>query len=184
MWHERKQAEVATDAKPAAQPSVPPSSNTTRSALRSIRCRKSSAFLTARSSSIGRAALRAGSRTTSARSPARCAMRQWIDLPAADAQVIRADPSNTSLPVARAVSDFITLRPPAMLPSSMRGQPLTVTIRSPGRHDSLETLTVRRVAAAPPRPPPSQIPPAIPLWQQRARARASRVCNRDMRAPF
>jgi hypothetical protein len=118
------------------------------------------------------------------------AMRQWIDLPAADVQVIPINPCNPCLRVARAVPDFISIRPPAMLPWNMRGQPLTVTIQSPGRHDPQETLTVqiapksaasfRRVVAAPPPPPPSQTPPAIPLWQQRARARASRVCNRDV----
>ena len=105
------------------------------------------------------------------------AMRQWIDLPAADVQVI---PVNPCLPVARAVPDFITIRPPAMLPSSMRGQPFTVTVQSPGRHDPLETLAVhaaaRLVPAVPPPPQPTapQPQPVIPLWQQRARARASR----------
>jgi hypothetical protein len=109
------------------------------------------------------------------------AMRQWIDLPAADVQVI---PVNPCLPVARAVPDFITIRPPAMLPSSLRGQPLTVTIQSPSRHDPLETLTVntaaRPVPAVPPPPQPTAPQPVIPLWQQRARARASRVCNPDV----
>ena len=44
------------------------------------------------------------------------AMRQWIDLPAANIQVIPVNPCNPCLPVARAVPDFITIRPPAMLP--------------------------------------------------------------------
>jgi len=112
------------------------------------------------------------------------AMRQWIDLPAADVQVIPI----RAVPVARAVPEFIAICPPAMLPVNMRGEPLTVVSKSPERHDPLAALTVHtttqttapaRLLAAVPSPAPPT-PPDVPLWQQRARARACRVCNPDV----
>jgi hypothetical protein len=101
-------------------------------------------------------------------------MRQWIDLPAADVQVVPV----TAVPVARAVPEFITIRPPVMLPSNLRGQPFNATAKSPDRHDPLEDLVV--VAVQPHVPAcPAATPPA-PAWLQRARARAARVCNPDV----
>jgi hypothetical protein len=80
-----------------------------------------------------------------------CAMRQWIDVPTQILQPV------LTIPVARAVPDFITIRPPATLPSNLRGQPLTV---SPDR-------------------PAAKAPASEPLWKARLRARC-RVRSADV----
>jgi hypothetical protein len=69
-----------------------------------------------------------------------CAWRHWIDLPAAAVTVQPVLP--TARPV-RSVPAFITIRPPAMLPSNLRGHDLTVTVQSPDtpeRHDPLAAI--------------------------------------------
>jgi SNF2 family DNA or RNA helicase len=83
------------------------------------------------------------------------AMRQWIDVPAQVLQPV------LTVPVARTVPNFITIRPPAMLSSNLRGQSLSVV--SLDRHVPLATLIVRPAAPV--------APVQEPLWKVRARAR-------------
>ena len=84
------------------------------------------------------------------------AMRQWIDLPAADVQVIPVNPCSSRSPGPSLISSP-SARPPCFPPTCAASP--SVTIQSPGRHDPLETLTVntaaRPVPAVPPPPPPA-----------------------------
>ncbi|HVM48406.1 MAG TPA: DEAD/DEAH box helicase [Candidatus Acidoferrum sp.] len=102
------------------------------------------------------------------------AWRQWIDLPAAVARPVRLAP------------EFITIRPPAMLPSNLRGSALPSAIgyrrsaisSAPDRHDPLAAFTVEALQT--PAPPPDPPDPAPPLWKLRARARFATVTNSDV----
>ena len=129
------------------------------------------------------------------------AMNNWIDVPV---EVVSRPSINHQLPnyqlpnmspiaTARSVPQFITLRPPVMLPTSLRAQPLTVTVVSGDRHDPLAALSLPVMGnpiTAPPRaqvqvqvqasaPAPATAPPAAPapttpaepLWKSRCRAR-------------
>ena len=52
-----------------------------------------------------------------------CAMRHWIDLPSAPPLIApRSTLHAPTLPSARSVPAFITIRPPAMLPPNLHGQ--------------------------------------------------------------
>ena len=86
-----------------------------------------------------------------------CAWRHWINLPVSTLSL-------TPVAVARAVPDFITIRPPAMLPPNLRAQATTAEPAAPQRH--APALTVQASA-----PPP---PPAEPTWKFLARARLIR----------
>jgi hypothetical protein len=81
------------------------------------------------------------------------AMGRWIDVPAQAVQTI---------PVDRVAPNFILIRPSAIMPSNLRGQPLTVVTKSPHRHDPPETISVRPAAPA--------LTPE-PFWKARRRAR-------------
>jgi hypothetical protein len=101
-----------------------------------------------------------------------CAMQGWIDAPEKVLQPV------LGIPIARAIPNLITIRPPAMLSTSLRGQPLTVTV-GPDRHDPFASPAVQAapqpavLAAAPGVADVCTYPkPTIPLWKARARARS------------
>jgi hypothetical protein len=91
-----------------------------------------------------------------------CAWRHWIDLPVPTL-------TRPQVAVARAVPDFITIQPRAILSSNLRGQAFTVSAAGPERHDPLAAITVRAVQA-----PALLPPPAEPEWKLRARTRLVR----------
>jgi hypothetical protein len=64
------------------------------------------------------------------------------------------------LPVASTAPGFVTIRPPAMLPSSLHSQPIPLGRHD--RHDPLETIFVRHAASA---------LPVEPLWKAHIRER-------------
>lgn len=100
------------------------------------------------------------------------AMRYWIDIPA---EVV---PSG---PVARAVHEFGTIRPPAMLPTDLRHQSLAA---GAGRHDPLAALPLTPAdVQTPARPAAPAAPRSQPLWQARCHARC-RVRSADVWPPL
>jgi len=104
-----------------------------------------------------------------------CAMRHWIDLPPAALTVQPATQTPKTIAVARAVPEFITVRPLATLPANLQ-------CRGPDRHDPLAALTLDAEPVAPARPavtppmPPAPAAPNVPAWKRRAQAFA-RGCS-------
>jgi hypothetical protein len=95
------------------------------------------------------------------------AMRHWIEVPAEVAQPV---------PVARAVPEFLTIRPPALLPPNLRRQPLAVSTE---RHDPLAALTLPRQHPC----RPLQTHPS-PLRQRRTRAPLESPLPRPLPCPY
>jgi hypothetical protein len=88
------------------------------------------------------------------------AMCRWIDVPAQVLQPV------LTIPVAPAVPDFITIRPPTMLQSHLRG------LLTPGRHDPLKIISARPFESSRPAAP---APPVRPFWKARCRVRNAEV---------
>jgi hypothetical protein len=104
-----------------------------------------------------------------------CAMLHWIDLPPAAVTMQPVIQPPRTIAVARAVPEFITIRPPTMLPANLRGA-LPVQSRGPDRHDPLAAIALDAQPVAPARPavasplPPSPAAPRVPAWRLRAQA--------------